>query len=203
MGYIGRILERVEQVRQVDSPARAVQRWLNRLLPDDRPVVDTLSGAWLGHPLHPVLALVPVGSWLSAEVLDTVPGAQPAARKLVLAGLVAAAPTALAGATDFRKLDPRQRRVGFLHWAATATAGGCYVLSYRHRRRGRWIAGRFWGLAGLAAVSTAALLGGHLTYALGAGVYRWQPERQPTPAGGPAAPAGAPAAAGRPVTPAG
>jgi hypothetical protein len=35
---------------------------------------DTLHGVWLGHPLHPVLAQAPAGTWLPASLLDAWPG---------------------------------------------------------------------------------------------------------------------------------
>lgn len=177
MTAIRRTLDRTETLGRVDAPAGAVQRWLRRLLPEERPGAAALAGSWLGHPLHPLVVLAPIGAWLSAEVLDALPGHQPAARRLVLTGLAAAWPAVVTGAVEYRKLGPRQRRVGFLHLLANVTAGTCYAVSYWNRRRGNTVAGRLWGLGGLTAVSVGGSLGGHLTYAQGVGVYRWQPER--------------------------
>lgn len=178
MTLIQSALERGETLERVDRPAGALQRWLNQRLPDQRPVVPPLAGSWLGHPLHPILVLAPIGTWLSAGLLDLVPEQEVAARRLVLTGLVAAVPAMAAGAVDYRKLDQRQRRIGFLHLVSNVAAAGCYAASYRARRQGRSIAGKVWGLAGLAAVSAGGTLGGHLTYAQGVGVYRWQPDRR-------------------------
>jgi hypothetical protein len=47
---------------------------------------------WLGHPLHPVLARVPLGAWLSASFLNAWPRQERASRRLVLAGLAATSP---------------------------------------------------------------------------------------------------------------
>jgi uncharacterized membrane protein len=177
MSVVQRTLERVETLEQVDAPAGAVQGWLHRVLPDRLRVAAPLGGSWLGHPLHPVLVLAPIGAWLSACVLDAMPGQQPAARRLVLTGLIAAAPAVVTGAVDYRRLAPRQRRVGFVHLLANLTAGACYAASYQSRRRGHPGAGQALALLGLAAVGTGGTLGGHLTYAQGVGVFRWQPER--------------------------
>src|SRR5690606_3820689 len=100
-----------------------------------------------------------------------------AARRMVLTGLLSAGPAVLTGAVDFRELSGPRRRVGFLHLLANATGTLCYAASYLARRRGHHGIGRALALAGLAAVGTAGTLGGHLTYAQGVGVYRWQPER--------------------------
>jgi hypothetical protein len=175
MKAIRQALSSVESLRQVDAPARAVQHWLRRKLPDG-PAVRALAGSWFGHPLHPIVVLMPVGAWLSVAVLDMLPGQQPAARKLVLTGVLTAAPAVLAGAVEMRELDERQRRVGFVHALSNLTATGCYLASYRLRRMGRIGGGRAWALAGLAAISAGGALGGHLTYAQGAGVFRWQAE---------------------------
>jgi hypothetical protein len=86
-----------------------------RLLRPGR-VRDALHGVWLGHPLHPVLAQVPVGAWPSAGLLDAWPGSTPgteaASRRLVLAGLAASVPAALAGSADWSELHEQQMRSG-------------------------------------------------------------------------------------------
>jgi nitrite reductase/ring-hydroxylating ferredoxin subunit len=56
-----------------------------------------------------------MGTWLSASLLDawpgTVPRAEAASRRLVLAGLAAAVPAALAGSADWSELHEQQMRV--------------------------------------------------------------------------------------------
>jgi hypothetical protein len=173
MTMVRQALSSIESLTKVDRPARALQRWARRTVPEG-PVARILGGSWFGHPAHPILVLMPIGAWLSATVLDLLPGQQAAARKLVLAGLLAVPPAVAAGLADLRELDERQRRVGFVHALSNTTASACFLTSYRMRRMG--YGGRAWALLGLAAVSTGGLLGGHLTYALGAGVFRWQAE---------------------------
>lgn len=50
-----------------------------------------------GPPRTPVLVQVPIGCWLSASVLDFVPGAHHAATTLTAVGLAGVAPAAVAG----------------------------------------------------------------------------------------------------------
>jgi hypothetical protein len=55
-----------------------------------------------------------------------------------------------------------------------------FSLSYRAYRKQRRRAARVYSLLGLAAVSVGGALGGHLSYAQGAGIFRWQPLRAAT-----------------------
>jgi hypothetical protein len=187
MRSIRQALSSVESLRRVDAPARALQHRLRRVLPDG-PAIKALAGSWVGHPVHPILVLMPVGSWLSVGVLDLLPNQQSAARKLALTGVVSAVPALLTGAVEFRELDERQRRVGFVHALTNLAASGCYLTSYGLRRAGHTGGGKVWALLGLAAVGLGGSLGGHLTYAQGAGVFRWQAEewRVTTPEAAPA-----------------
>ncbi|MGW1012136.1 Rieske 2Fe-2S domain-containing protein [Streptomyces termitum] len=132
---------------------------------------DALHGRWLGHPLHPLLVQVPVGAWLSAAVLDLLPGGRRPATVLVGVGLAGAAPAALAGWTDWAELRRPQQRVGLLHAAANVSGVVCYAASLACRLRGRAWRGRLWGFAGLAAVGVGGAVGGHLSYRLGAGAH--------------------------------
>src|ERR1700761_8132069 len=90
---------------------------LDRVVPPVKPIVrkrkpgrvrDALHGVWLGHPLHPALVQIPAGSWLSASFLDLWPGNAAASRRLVIAGLAAAVPAAVAGWTDWSELHEQQ-----------------------------------------------------------------------------------------------
>ena len=58
--------------------AAPVQRVVSRLV-EPRLVRNTLSGTYLGHPMHPVLTDIPIGSWVAATVLDLVGGPRQAA----------------------------------------------------------------------------------------------------------------------------
>lgn len=168
-----RVLRAAEKVRAADRPAMVVTTAIRRLLGDNR-TGDALRGSRLGHPLHPLMVTVPIGAWVSTALLDARPGQDEAARRLVGIGLVVAVPTAVLGMVDFDDLDERQRRVGLLHAITNLASTACLLTSYRCRSRQAHAAGKLLALAGLAALSTGGALGGHLSYAQGAGVHRWQ-----------------------------
>ena len=64
-------IARLERAQVLDKPAAAVRTVVQGLL-KNRKVADALHGVWLGHPLHPGLAAVTAGSFISATLLDTV-----------------------------------------------------------------------------------------------------------------------------------
>ncbi|WP_349637097.1 Rieske (2Fe-2S) protein [Streptomyces sp. RerS4] len=160
-------MDRIESSERTDRLADAV-RWLVRAAPLGRSR-DVLHGRWLGHPVHPLMVQLPLGSWMSAAVLDCVPGQQRAAHTLVGVGLVAALPAAVAGWTDWAELRRPQMRVGLLHAATNAAGIACYAASFAARTRGRFARGRLWGLAGLTAVGVGGALGGHMAFRQAAG----------------------------------
>ncbi|WP_329414937.1 Rieske 2Fe-2S domain-containing protein [Streptomyces sp. NBC_00704] len=157
-----RLLDRLERDSRADAVIDAVAARV-RALPLGRGR-DVLHGTWLGHPVHPLMVQVPVGSWLSAAVLDLLPGRSRGADALVGVGLAAAAPAALTGAADWAELHHEQQRVGLVHAVANTTAVGLYAASLACRLRGRTAAGRTLGFLGLTAVGVGGMLGGHLAY---------------------------------------
>jgi nitrite reductase/ring-hydroxylating ferredoxin subunit/uncharacterized membrane protein len=142
-------------------------------------VRDALHGRWLGHPLHPAVAQVPVGLWTAAAVLDGVAALAPSraaraaadrcARTLVATGLAAVPATVLPGAVDWSQLHPEQRRVGAVHAVTNTVAAALLAASLVQRRRGRPAAGRAFGLLGVGVAAVAAGMGGHLSYRFAAG----------------------------------
>ena len=133
-------------------------------------VRDALHGVWLGHPLHPALTDIPIGTWTAAAILDLVPGTGPAAATLIATGCVGSVPTVLAGWADWSELHEQQQRVGLVHAAAGAAAFSCYVASLAARARVGQLRGKAWSYAGFALVSVGGYLGGHLAYRQAAGV---------------------------------
>jgi nitrite reductase/ring-hydroxylating ferredoxin subunit/uncharacterized membrane protein len=158
-------LERAEVLDGVMMPVRKVMRSLPL-----GPVRDMLHGRWLGHPVHPMSAQVPIGAWTSAAMLDLLPGERRAARTLVGVGLLAAGPTALAGWVDWADLRKPQLRVGLVHSALNITGVGLYAGSLAARLKGRESVGKALGFAGLTAVTAGGALGAHLAYRQGAGM---------------------------------
>ncbi|QKV80161.1 DUF2231 domain-containing protein [Amycolatopsis sp. Hca4] len=164
-----RVLRKAEDAGALDGPAAR----LGRLLNSENGVTRQLRGRALGHPLHPLAVTVPIGAWLCSAVFDLLPDGRDAARRLVATGLLTAPAAMVLGLADYSGLDVRQRRVGLVHAVANATATALFGASYLARRRGR--GGRFLAVLGLTATSAGGALGGHLSYAQGAGVFRWQP----------------------------
>ena len=161
----------VENASALDTPANAVAGLVDRLLPKGA-VRGLLSGAPLGHPAHPMLVTVPIGSWVAATVLDLTHGDAKAAQRLVALGTLSALPAVATGANDLLSTSGAQRRVGLVHAALNDVALGWYVASWRARRRGSRLRGAAYALAGAATVSASGWLGGHLSYVLGAGQTR-------------------------------
>jgi len=159
--------KRVEDTAALDLGVRLVQPLVDVLLAD-RKRADALQGMWLGHAVHPLLVMVPIGSWTSATVLDLLGGvdSRPAARKLVALGVLAFPPAAVTGWAEWGgRLEPRDKRVGIVHAVSNVTAVACFAASWKARRRHSQLRGVALGLAGHAAVGLGGFLGGHLTEA--------------------------------------
>jgi nitrite reductase/ring-hydroxylating ferredoxin subunit len=164
MGFLDRVADVATFDKAIEPARRVVQAALG-----PPALKDFLHGTWLGHPLHPVLVQVPVGSWISAGVLDAVPPLRPAATALIGTGVVAAVPAALAGAADWSEQEAGVRRLGALHALLNSAALGCYVGSLVARARGRSGLGRVLAYTGLGLASSSASIGGHMSYAQSSG----------------------------------
>jgi nitrite reductase/ring-hydroxylating ferredoxin subunit len=167
-----RLASSIAGVEALDAPAGKVLGVLSKTIRPGR-LRDALSGTFLGHTLHPLLTDVPIGTWTSALILDLSggPRAEPAARRLIGVGVLAALPTATTGWVewaDSAKTRTSTRRVGIVHAAANVTALSLYGASYVARRRGN--GGRGLALAGAGALAVGGHLGGHLSYVHGEGV---------------------------------
>ncbi|MFI1154494.1 DUF2231 domain-containing protein [Streptomyces sp. NPDC020817] len=162
-------LDRLERSSVADPAIRGLQRGI-RSLPLGG-MRDLLRGRPLGHPVHPVLVQVPIGCWLSASVLDVVPGAQHATTTLTAVGLAGVAPAAVAGWVDWADLPPESARVGLAHAVSNVAAVACYTASLTARLRGRSAKGWLWSLGGLAAVAVSGALGGHVAYRQAVGAH--------------------------------
>lgn len=136
-------------------------------------VVNLLHGVWLGHPVHPPLTDLAIGSIGSTLALDAMsllrgrPAAGEAARLArhsLGAGILANLAAAATGVTDWQHTHEEARRVGLVHGALNAAATGLYTVSWWERRRGR----RFRGIAstalGYGLTLTSSYLGGKLVF---------------------------------------
>jgi nitrite reductase/ring-hydroxylating ferredoxin subunit/uncharacterized membrane protein len=175
---------------QIDFPDRLAlsQRWAGplaeRLQPFIRravapPIIrNTLDGVWLGAPLHPALTDVPVGSWTAAFLLDraaALTGDQTlagAADRALAIGTLAALPTAATGLNDLRDLDGQSRQVAMVHALLNVTGLSLSAASLVYRRAGRRRLASGLSATGYLISSTAAHLGGKLSFGLGIRVNR-------------------------------
>ena len=167
------LLQKPESAGSLDAMADRAADTVDRVIGDGA-LAQGLRGAWLGHPTHPLLITVPIGAWMSSAALDVVFGNRDAARQLIAVGLAATPPAVLAGWAEFPTLGARQRRVALIHAAGNVVAASSFAMAYRQYKRGRVKAARTFSVLGLTAVSVGGALGGHLSYAQGAGVGRWQ-----------------------------
>ena len=168
------LLERLGRLEAVDAPAQAVAKFVRNAKRPPK-IDEALSGTWLGHPVHPLLILLPMGSWTSAVVLDWLGGrdAEKAADILLGVGIAGAVPTVATGYADWADTEPGNdtvRRIGIVHAALNASATILFGASLAARGGGSRGSGKLLALAGMGAISAGGYLGGHLTYAEGVGV---------------------------------
>lgn len=138
-------------------------------------VKNALHGVGLGHPLHPAITDVPVGSWTTAAVLDVLEMTcgdqyQAGADAAVMIGLVSAVPAALSGMTDWTATHGKTQRFGAMHGILNMGAAALYASSYAARKADNRGLGRWLGFAGFALVLASSWLGGELSYAQKVGV---------------------------------
>src|SRR5918999_4212108 len=177
------VAERLTGVTAIDKPAKAIGKTVRELTAPAE-VKEALSGTWLGHPVHPLLIALPIGSWSSAVTLDWLGGddAETSADALIGAGLVAAAPTFATGWNDWADAESASdpvRRLGLTHAVTNGTASALFVSSLAARATGNRGRGKLLALAGMGALTVGGWLGGHLTYAKGVGVDMTVREKYP------------------------
>jgi len=164
------------------------QRWAGRLAERIQPLIrqavapaavrNALDGVWLGAPLHPALTDVPVGSWTAALVLDTAStltgdeGLSSAADGALAVGTLAALPAAATGLSDLRDLHGQSRQVAMVHALLNVVGLSLTSASLAYRRTGRRGLARCLSATGYVVSSSAAHLGGKLTFGLGVRVNR-------------------------------
>jgi nitrite reductase/ring-hydroxylating ferredoxin subunit/uncharacterized membrane protein len=173
--------EALGRLEQLDEPAGAAAKAVQKVVGQGL-VKDLLSGTRLGHPLHPLLTDIPIGTLASATVLDLLAAerGEQAADLLVALGLLSALPTIAAGAADWSDSYGPDQRVGAVHAIANVVGLGLYAWSLRARRHGDRRIGTALGLAGMSTMAVGGYLGGYLSHSRGVGVnnafYQHQPE---------------------------
>jgi nitrite reductase/ring-hydroxylating ferredoxin subunit/uncharacterized membrane protein len=175
------IAEQIERLEGLDSLSEPLQKAVRAAVPPQSDLKDLLSGTWLGHPLHPPLTDLVIGTWTSALLLDLLGDerTEAAADRLVAAGILAAVPTAAAGLSDWAELRGGSRRVGSVHALGNTTALVLHAASWMARMRDDRGKGRALSALGYGVASFSAWLGGHLSFTRGVGVNQTAFEEAP------------------------
>ncbi len=165
------LVDALERAKALDSVAKLYGKGV-RAAWGKGAAKDAVSGTWFGHPVHPPLTDVVIGSFLGASLLDLLGGEGKSAERLLAVGLVAAVPTAATGANDWADseiADEAVRRVGLVHATVNVSALALYGASLLARRRGSRARGVVLGLGGTAVMTVGGYLGGHMSYVRGVG----------------------------------
>lgn len=164
-----------EQSQTLDQWSDQLQSVLRTAVEQGGPAAQRaknwLNGVWLGHPLHPALTDVPLGAWWAGALLDLVGAREPADAAMTV-GVLAAVPTAVAGAADWGDTEAEQRRTGLVHALLNTIGLTCMIGSLFARRGGQRGIGVSLSTLGLAFSSFSAWLGGELVYKQGTNVSR-------------------------------
>ncbi len=172
----------IEQLAVVDRAADVLQAGARKAVPSGSNLKELLNGGWLGHPLHPGLTDLVIGSWSGALLLDVFGGRESrhAADTLLGAGILVALPTAASGLADWSDLQGGSRRVGTVHAVANTAALLLQVSSAAARRTKHRSSGVVLSTAAVMLSGAAGWLGGHLSYGMGVGVDQTVFEDLPT-----------------------
>jgi len=171
MDKLGDFISRQKWLKPVETALGAVANVVfDKAIPNGQKLRNFLHGTWFGHPLHPAITDVPLGSWTAVTVLDIYElssgddSLASGSDMAVNIGLIGAAGAALTGLNDWNFTYEKPRRVGTLHAVINLIATGCYLGSWWHRRHGCRRAGLTTGFIGYAFAIMGAYLGGHLVY---------------------------------------
>lgn len=135
----------------------------------------------LGHPVHPMLVVFPIGLLVTAVIFDIIYLVTGAVRwtemayYMIGAGLIGGVAAAIPGWIDWLAIrrGTRAKRIGLIHGVGNVIALGLFILSWVLRREvpvapptGAVVA----GLIGAGLLAVTGWLGGELVDRLGVGV---------------------------------
>lgn len=180
--YVNQLIRKVPMLQQTGKQlARVIHDGVLQGGEPIRNTVDLLHGTWLGHPLHPVLTDVVVGSWAAAALFDLLSlnghsgGAEQAADTLTTLGTAAAVPTVLAGLADYSAIRNPAAGTGLAHAVLNGVSFTLYVMSVRARQAGKRDQGIALSASALTVATVSAYLGGHLVFDQRVGVNHSDP----------------------------
>ena len=174
--FIDAAIGRIERAEGLDRPAYALGKAISRTGQlTGRPgktLANTLHGKSYGHPLHPLIVAIPIGTWTLALGLDLLAasgllrrrGVREAADLALQAGSAGAVAAIATGLADWQHLNGRDRRVGLVHGSVNGAALGLNLWSSALRARGRRGAGIWASAAAYVVMTAGGYLGGHLVY---------------------------------------
>src|ERR1051326_1546196 len=120
--------EVIDQQQWLEPTSDVLQEAISKVARKEgtRTIKDALHGVWLGHPLHPALTDIPLGSWSASLILDVLSlGGNRALRKgadaTLSIGIIGALASGLAGLADWQETYGRERRIGLLHGLLNGT----------------------------------------------------------------------------------
>ncbi|KQX08402.1 hypothetical protein ASC59_03495 [Leifsonia sp. Root1293] len=138
-----------------------------------------LAGPY-GHPFHPILVTIPIGTWIASLVFDLIGlGAEdPApfvlgAQVLIAIGVIGALLAAVLGFLDYLVIPAgtRAKRTALIHMALNLGAVVLFAVNYWVRAASDHdetnVVGLVLTVVGLAAVGVSGWLGGKLAYSYG------------------------------------
>jgi uncharacterized membrane protein len=115
----------IKRLSWLDKLARPLQKWTVQLYGQPKQpsyrIKDALNGVWLGHPLHPLLVVLPLGAWTTSLILDMIwlseydDGLAHSADLMMWTGLIGATGAAATGLTNWVDIDKPAKRTGMLH----------------------------------------------------------------------------------------
>jgi len=166
----------IEKQSWIDRLAAPIQKPVFNLMERSGTLRSVLNGTWLGHPVHPALTDVPIGTWTAGFVLDLLDmvGINRRLRRasdvVQTIGFFSAIVAALPGLADWSYTRNRPRRVGFVHGLTNLVIVGIYGASLAARRRGDRGTGVALSALGYGLLMFSSWLGGTLAYRFGIGV---------------------------------
>lgn len=138
-----------------------------------------ISGPY-GHPFHPMLVTVPIGTWIAALVFDVIglfvddPGTFALGAQLLVAiGIIGALTAAVLGLVDLSGIasGTRARRTGLTHMALNLVAVALFAVNFFVRVAAGHddisIIGMVLTIVGLGIVGASGWLGGKLAFRYG------------------------------------
>jgi uncharacterized membrane protein len=133
-----------------------------------------------GHPFHPILVTIPIGTWVASLVFDIIglasPDPEPYIRGawiLIVIGLIGAVLAAIWGFIDYLQLGrtTQARRTATIHMAINVGVTALFVINLLVRLSADDDEVSIWGvvltIVGLAALGVSGWLGGKLAYRYG------------------------------------